>query len=58
MNKIVTAAVLAMGVTASAVSAQSLVQWGTAGGWDVMIDPSLGNGCLIQAEYMDGSFVR
>ena len=23
-----------------------------------MIDPSLGNGCLIQAEYQDGSVVR
>ena len=38
--------------------AQQLEQWGTAGGWDVMIDPSLGDGCLIQAEYQDGSVVR
>ncbi|MCP9482446.1 hypothetical protein NNA36_10775 [Shimia sp. CNT1-13L.2] len=38
--------------------AQQLEQWGTAGGWDVMIDPSMGDGCLIQAEYTDGSVVR
>lgn len=40
------------------VQAQQLEQWGTAGGWDVMIDPSLGDGCLIQAAYTDGSVVR
>jgi hypothetical protein len=38
--------------------AQGLEQWGTAGGWDVLIDPSLGDGCLIQAAYQDGSVVR
>lgn len=38
--------------------AQSLEYWGSAGGWDVMIDPTLGNGCLIQAAYDDGSLVR
>lgn len=41
-----------------AATAQGLEQWGTAGGWDVMIDPSLGDGCLIQAAYQDGSVVR
>lgn len=41
-----------------AAFAQGLEQWGTAGGWDVLIDPSLGDGCLIQAEYQDGSVVR
>ncbi len=43
---------------AGPAQAQSLEAWGTAGGWDVMIDPSLGDGCLIQAEYSDGSVVR
>ncbi|MDO6523592.1 hypothetical protein Q4578_18505 [Shimia thalassica] len=38
--------------------AQQLEPWGTADGWDIMIDPSLGNGCLIQAEYQDGSVIR
>ena len=26
--------------------------------WDVLVDPSLGDGCLIQAAYQDGSIVR
>lgn len=38
--------------------AQELTQWGHVEGWDVMVDPSLGNGCLIQAAYQDGSIVR
>ncbi|WP_406647514.1 hypothetical protein QEZ52_01925 [Aliisedimentitalea scapharcae] len=38
--------------------AQQLEPWGEAGGWDVMIDPTLGDGCLIQAAYQDGSVVR
>ncbi|OIQ38443.1 MAG: hypothetical protein BM558_12135 [Roseobacter sp. MedPE-SW] len=38
--------------------AQELDYWGEAGGWDVMIDSSLGDGCLIQAAYGDGSVVR
>jgi hypothetical protein len=41
-----------------AAFAQSLEEWGSAGGWDVLIDPTLGDGCLIQAEYQDGSLVR
>ncbi|MEP4039380.1 hypothetical protein [Pseudophaeobacter sp.] len=40
------------------VQAQELDYWGEAGGWDVMIDSSLGDGCLIQAAYSDGSVVR
>ena len=43
---------------AGTADAQSLEQWGHVEGWDVMIDPSLGNGCLIQAAYQDGSLVR
>lgn len=39
-------------------TAQSLEEWGYAEGWDIMIDPSLGYGCLIQAAYQDGSVVR
>lgn len=52
------ASIAAMLMTAGVACAQELEQWGTAGGWDVMIDPTLGNGCLIQAEYNDGSVVR
>ena len=42
----------------SSAIAADLVPWGTAGSWDVMIDPTLGNGCLIQSEFDDGSLVR
>lgn len=45
-------------VPATSVFAQSLEQWGASEYWDVMIDPSLGNGCLIQSEFDDGSIVR
>ncbi|WP_417525915.1 hypothetical protein [Marinovum sp.] len=38
--------------------AQSLELWGSSDYWDVMIDPSLGDGCLIQSEFTDGSVVR
>ncbi len=43
---------------ASASFAQGLDFWGTAGGWDILVDPSLGYGCLIQAEYEDDITVR
>ncbi|MGB0695969.1 MAG: hypothetical protein ACPGOY_10005 [Rhodospirillaceae bacterium] len=51
------AGVTALGSVGSA-QAQSLEPWGSAEGWDIMVDPSLGNGCLITAEYQDGSVVR
>lgn len=42
----------------SAGWAQSLEPWGASDYWDVMIDPTLGNGCLIQSAFEDGSVVR
>lgn len=55
-----TVAVLSLAVMGegSAVWAESLEPWGASDFWDVMIDPSLGNGCLIQSEFEDGSLVR
>jgi hypothetical protein len=50
-----TLAVMGMG---SAGWAQSLEPWGASDYWDVMIDPTLGNGCLIQSAFEDGSVVR
>lgn len=59
MKKLILSGLLAASTfTATVVSAQQLEMWGTAGGWDVLIDPSLGDGCLIQAAYEDGSVVR
>jgi len=43
---------------ATPAMAQDLEQWGVSEYWDIMIDPSLGNGCLIQSEFTDGSVVR
>lgn len=43
---------------ASTAVAQDLVPYSEAGGWAVQIDPTLGNGCLLSADYDDGSHVR
>lgn len=40
------------------VSAQELVTYSTVGVWDVLVDPSVQNGCLINAQFEDGSDVR
>lgn len=56
MKLLRTAAALA--VLPMCLHAQQLEFWGEAGGWDVMVDPTLGDGCLIQAAYQDGSVVR
>lgn len=45
-------------MVATPVLAQDLVEWGSSDYWDVLIDPTLGNGCLIQSEFDDGSIVR
>jgi len=50
--------ILLAGAIAGPLAAQMLEPWGSVAGWDVMIDPTLGDGCLIQAEYQDGSVVR
>jgi len=56
--KISKAALFAACMLPLGAAAQELEYWGEAGGWDVMVDPSLGYGCLIQAAYQDGSVVR
>jgi hypothetical protein len=55
-----TAAALSLAVicASGAVQAQSLEPWGESDYWAVMIDPTLGNGCLIQSYFSDGSVVR
>jgi len=58
MKTSVTAIAAAAVLTVAPAFAQELEPWGTAGGWDVMIDHSIGSGCLIQAEFGDGSVVR
>lgn len=39
-------------------TAQTLMTYDTVGVWDVLVDPTIGNGCLINAEFEDGSDVR
>ena len=40
------------------VSAQDLIDRGYISGWNIMVDPALGNGCLIQKIFQDYSVVR
>lgn len=40
------------------VFAQDLIDRGYIAGWNVMVDPALGNGCLIQTIFQDYSLVR
>lgn len=56
ISKIVLAAGFAM--ISAAAAAQDLVPYSEAGGWDVSVDPTLGNGCLMSSEFEDGSAVR
>lgn len=53
-----TALALTMALMAQTASAQDLVPWGNSELWTIAIDPTLGNGCLAQAEFADGSLVR
>lgn len=51
------AVVLAAGIAMPA-TAQDLVSLGQVGVWDILVDPTIGNGCLINAVFEDGSDVR
>ena len=55
MIAVAVAAVVAVGAPAQA---QEMTEWGFAAGWHIMIDPGMGNGCLIQTIYDNGSVVR
>ncbi|WP_299643987.1 hypothetical protein [uncultured Ruegeria sp.] len=44
--------------TATAALSQDLIDKGFVEGWNIMMDPALGNGCLIQTVYQDLSVVR
>jgi hypothetical protein len=56
--KSIAAAMIAGSFCSTAVFANELLPWGESDYWEVMIDPSLGNGCLLQSEFADGSLVR
>ncbi|MTH98710.1 hypothetical protein [Roseibium sp. RKSG952] len=44
--------------TATSALSQELIDKGFVEGWNIMMDPALGNGCLIQTIYQDLSVVR
>lgn len=56
-RKIAVVSLLAL-CAAGTAGAQNLEPWGASDYWDVLIDPTLGNGCLIQGAFEDGSVVR
>ncbi|MGB8813021.1 MAG: hypothetical protein WCC57_07530 [Paracoccaceae bacterium] len=45
-------------LTGTSAMAQDLESYGTVGVWEILIDPTVGNGCLINAAFEDGSDVR
>jgi hypothetical protein len=58
MNSPKLAAALLAVFAAGPVLAQDLVTYGQVGVWDILVDPTVGNGCLINAVFEDGSDVR
>ena len=38
--------------------AADLTHWGEAGDWEILVDPTNGNGCLMQRELEDGTIVQ
>ncbi|MBK0326402.1 hypothetical protein I5535_03755 [Rhodobacteraceae bacterium F11138] len=56
LTALMTAAILFL--PTGAVQAQALIDKGFVSGWNVMVDPEMGNGCLIQTVYQDLSVIR
>lgn len=56
--KYVLAAVAAMAAGAMPAMAQDLIPYGEAAGWQISVDPTVGNGCVMHSEFEDGSVVR
>lgn len=52
------AASLAATSIAPAMAASDAIRWGKVQGWDVMIDPTLGNGCFVYTTYDGGTALR
>ncbi len=51
-------AIFGLAATGPEAKTKTLKPWGNAAGWQIMVDPTLGNGCLIRKIYPDGSEVR
>ncbi len=50
--------VAALVLGSGAAMAQDLIDRGMVHGWNVMVDPAYGNGCLIQAPFEENAVVR
>ncbi len=46
------------GLMANVAAAQDLVPYSEAGGFEIAVDTTLGNGCFLTSEFEDGSTVR
>lgn len=46
------------GLTTGLAAAQDLRDFGFTEGWNIMVDPQMGNGCLIQRAVSENSVVR
>jgi len=42
----------------TAAIAEDLVSWGGSGGWAILIDKVVGNGCLMEKHFEDGTHVQ
>ena len=57
-QKIVFVSVLGLGTPSLSEAQTPLENWGTSGDWEVLVDKSKSNGCLMQKTYLDGTLVR
>lgn len=56
--KTVLAVCAIMAAGAVPAMAQDLIPFGEAAGWQISVDPTVGNGCVMHSEFEDGSVVR
>ena len=45
-------------LSASAAYASDLESWGEASGWNILVDPATGNGCLMEKTLEDNTLVQ
>lgn len=58
MNNLVWIGAVVLGLSVSQAAAEDLKKWGDAGTWQVFVDAGVGNGCLIERMFDDGSRLR
>lgn len=56
LSKLITACSFAL--WANGAAAEDLMPYSEAGGFDIVVDTTLGNGCFLTSEFEDGSTVR